>query len=91
MKCRQCPEGRRFAPGSTFCRCYGMIIRDDHECTLERGRKHERNQNYRLAGYDGPELRENGGWFAGTLPEILPGPGEREGLSGMEGREGGEA
>lgn len=35
MKCGRCPEGRQFAKGSTYCRIYGMIIRDDHEGTLE--------------------------------------------------------
>ena len=91
MICRRCPEGRRYATGSTVCRFYGMILRDDHECTLERGKAHERNNNYRHEGYDGPKVRENGGWFAGSGQEFLPGPGEREGLFGVEGQEGGEA
>ncbi len=91
MKCKRCPEGRRYAAGSTICRFYGMIIRDDHECTLQRGQEHERNNNYRLEGYAGPAVRENGGWFAGRGEEFLPGSGEREGLYGVEGQEGGEA
>ena len=41
MKCRDCPEGRRFAEGSVNCILYGMIIREDHECTLEGGRRHD--------------------------------------------------
>ena len=36
MICKRCPEGRTYATGSTFCRFYGMIIRNDHECKLER-------------------------------------------------------
>ena len=84
MKCKRCPEGRRFAAGCTFCRWYGMILPDEHECRQERGRIHERNNNYRHEGYDGPKVRENGGWFAGGLPEVLPGSEERGGLSGME-------
>lgn len=91
MICKRCPEGRRYANGSTICRFYGMIIRDDHECTLQRGQEHERNNNYRLEGYAGPAVRENGGWFAGSGEEILPRSGEREGLYGVEGQEGGEA
>lgn len=88
MKCKRCPEGRRYAAGSTICRFYGMIIRDDHECTLERGKQHEQHGYYRHEGYDGAEIRENGGWFAGGLPELLSESGERGGVSEMEeGRE----
>ena len=32
MKCRNCPEGRRFTAESVYCIRYGMIIREDHEC-----------------------------------------------------------
>ena len=35
MKCKQCPEGRRFARGSVECLLYGFIIREDHEGTRE--------------------------------------------------------
>ncbi len=88
MICKRCPEGRRYAAGSTICRFYGMILRDDHECTLERGKKHERDKNYRLNGYEGPAVRENSGWFAGGVPELLSESGERGGLYEMEeGRE----
>lgn len=86
MICKRCPEGRRYANGSTICRFYGMIIRDEHECTLKRGQEHERNNNYRHEGYDGPAVRDNGGWFAGGVPEILAGPEEPGGIP-----EGGEA
>ena len=41
MTCGRCPEGRRFATGSTFCVLYGIIIRDTHECTREGGRRHD--------------------------------------------------
>ena len=88
MKCKRCPEGRRFAAGCTFCRWYGMILPDEHECRQERGRVHERNNNYRHEGYDGPAVRENGGWFAGSGEGVLPGAGEREDVpGGEEGRE----
>lgn len=62
-----------------------MILPDEHECRQERGRFHERNNNYRHEGYDGPAVRENGGWFAGGVPEVLGEPGERNGISVMEG------
>ena len=42
MICGRCPEGRKFARGSTFCVLYGIIISDKHECTLERGKRHDR-------------------------------------------------
>ena len=84
MKCRRCPEGRRFAAGCTFCRWYGMILPDEHECRQERGKYHEQNNNFRHEGYDGPTVRENGGWFAGSGEGVLQEPGEREGLPGME-------
>lgn len=35
MKCKRCPQGRRFAIGSIECRRYGIIIREDHEGTRE--------------------------------------------------------
>lgn len=42
MTCGKCPEGRRYAEGSTYCVLYGMIIRDEHECTREGGQRHDR-------------------------------------------------
>lgn len=84
MTCRRCPEGRRFANGSTFCRFYGMMLRDDHECTRERGKEHERNGYFRHEGYDGPRVRENGGWFAGGVPELLGEAGGGGGIPEME-------
>ena len=87
MKCKRCPEGRRFAQGCTYCRWYGMILPDEHECRQERGKTHERNGHYRLAGYDGPEVQHNGGWFAGGGEDVLPESGEREGIQEMEGGE----
>ena len=41
MKCRECAEGRPFAQGSVNCLLYGMIIRENHECTLTGARKKE--------------------------------------------------
>ena len=42
MICKNCPEGRRLAAGTIYCVWYGMTIREDHECTGEGGRQHER-------------------------------------------------
>ena len=41
MKCRECAEGRRFSEGGVWCVQYGIIIREDHECTREGGRRRE--------------------------------------------------
>lgn len=89
MKCKRCPEGRRFAAGCTFCRWYGMILPDEHECRQERGKQHERNYNYRHEGYNGPTVRENGGYFAGGVQEGMD-AGDRSGISEGEEPEGGD-
>ena len=41
LKCRECAESRRYAEGSVWCVHYGMIIREEHECTREGGRLRE--------------------------------------------------
>lgn len=45
MKCKQCGQGKRFAHGSVYCIHYGMIIREDHECTGEGARIRERERD----------------------------------------------
>ena len=67
----------------TYCRFYGIIIRDDHDCRLQKGLEHERNGYFRHEGYNGPSVRENGGWFAGGMPEGLD-AGDGSGIPGME-------
>ena len=57
MICRNCPEGRRFAAGSRECLLYGIIIREDHECTREGGKRHDRDEDH------GSEQRESAGLF----------------------------
>lgn len=58
MKCKNCPEGRRFAAGSVNCILYGMIIRDEHECTLEGGKRHDRAADHGAESEDAAELQE---------------------------------
>ena len=88
MKCRECARGKRFAEGSVYCILYGMIIREGHECEragfLQRGRDEDHGPE------DGDEtgIRQDGGGDPGGVPGILPGSGEREGVPGVEGREG---
>ena len=87
MRCRDCPEGRRFAKGSVECILYGMIIREEHECTLEGGKRHDRDEDHGESGEGKAEIQKDGSGTAGAVPGILPEPGEREGLPGMEGTE----
>ena len=55
MKCKNCPEGRHHMSGSVYCVLYGIIIQEEHECTREGGRRHDRTGT---AG-DGEEQRES--------------------------------
>ena len=34
MKCKECAEARRFSTEAVFCVQYGMILSNEHECTL---------------------------------------------------------
>ena len=86
MICKDCPEAKRFAPGSVICLFYGMIIREDHNCTLERGRKHERDGNYRERGENGSGLQEDGRPDTGCVPRVLSGSGECGSIFDAEGR-----
>ena len=62
MKCRDCAEGRRFSAGSVFCLQYGMIIREDHDCTQKGGRLRERDEDQRGESEDKAEIPgERGG------------------------------
>ena len=75
MKCKQCPEGRRFARGSVECLLYGFIIREDHEGTREGCRRHEGDE-LPAGGYaDNPaaELQEECWDAIDSLPGLLPG------------------
>lgn len=44
MKCMDCHQGRKFAEGSVYCRIYGMIIREDHECTRDGWKIHDEEE-----------------------------------------------
>lgn len=60
MKCGKCPEGRKFAKGSVYCILYGMIIREDHICTLEGGQRHDGDQDQREDSGGETELQKDG-------------------------------
>lgn len=68
MKCKRCPEGRRFAVGSVECPYYGIIIREDHEGTRERCISHENGDLYELAE---AEPQEDGWDAIDSLPGFL--------------------
>ena len=55
MKCGACPDGRRFGGDGIYCTYYGIIINEKHECTLERGKRHDR------AAHHGEDIREETG------------------------------
>ena len=68
MKCKQCPEGRRFARGSVECLLYGFIIREDHEGMREGCKRHENGDLYELAE---AEPQEDGWDAVDSLPGFL--------------------
>ena len=82
MKCRECRHGRHYANGSVNCILYGMIIRAEHECTLER--EILTYDDYNSGGEGEAEIHGDGGGAAGEMPGVLPESGERGGISGME-------
>lgn len=88
MTCGRCPEGRKFAEGSVNCIYYGMIIRAGHICTRERGRWHDAAGDHGERGEGQAEIQEDSRGAAGAVPGVLSGSGKREGVPGMEGREG---
>ena len=84
MKCRRCPEGRRFAEGSIYCTLYGMVIREEHEGTREGCLAHEGDPDLLRDSEDGTEIQDKRGGAADGLPGVLPGQQERGSLPGME-------
>lgn len=72
MKCRECPEGRKFARGSVECLLYGFIIREDHEGTREGCAEIE--ERIAAGGYadnQATELQEDGWDAIDSLPGFL--------------------
>lgn len=81
MRCGRCPEGRRFAKGSTFCLMYGMIISDEHEGKL-KGCEGDEDNSRDSQGRTG--LQQDGGNAAGSLQGVLQQTGERASIFGLE-------
>lgn len=65
MICKNCPEGRMFTDESVNCIHYGMIIRADHECKLERGMQLDRAiEDNGQDGENGTEIQDHSGGAA---------------------------
>ena len=61
MICKECPEGRKFARGSVSCIRYGMIIRENHICRLDGGKRHDSpDDDHGERGEDGAEIQHDG-------------------------------
>ena len=77
MKCKYCPEGRRFASGSVNCLLYGMVIREDHEGTMEgcggRGKHADEDAGKYGAVEVTARLPEDEWDAVDALPGLLPG------------------
>ena len=73
MTCGRCPEGRRFADGGVWCVMYGMILRENHECRLEGGKRHEQDAGGGADGGGEAEVYEDRGGAAGAVPGVVPG------------------
>jgi len=58
MNCGKCPEGRRFNQTGIYCVYYGIIMNEKHECTLERGLRHERDADNSEEQRTGAEIRQ---------------------------------
>ena len=85
MICRECPEGRRYAEGSIFCTWYGIIIRENHECSREGGKRHDGEPGIESRnGTNRAELQQNGGNAAGGMPGVFQSAGERASVFGVE-------
>ena len=64
MRCGACPEGRRFNQTGIYCVWYGIIMSEKHECGLERGRQHDRDEDHSEGGGDKAELPKDRGGAA---------------------------
>ena len=84
MICGECPEGKHYMRGSVYCLLYGIIINEKHICTRDGGNRHDRDGDHSTDGKGTAELQEDSCGAAGSMPVVLSGSGEREGIPGME-------
>lgn len=70
MICGVCPAGKRITRNEHGCvRCivYGMVLKEDHECTREGWKNYDWDQNHRQERETETELPEDGGGFAAAV------------------------
>lgn len=87
MICRFCPAGRRHTRNGyrcVNCLLYGMVMRENHECTREGWKDYAGYDDHGEESRDGAEIPEDRGRIIEMLPGILSETGEREGIPGME-------
>ena len=90
MRCGECPAGKRISRNGhrcVYCLLYGIIVRESHECTRDDWKRYKRPDDDDKSIGAETEIQEDGCGPAGAVPGVLPGSGERAGLSGMEGWE----
>lgn len=46
MRCKDCAEGKPIGGNGVLCIQYGIIIGEDHECTLKGGRPREEDDDH---------------------------------------------
>lgn len=73
MKCKECAEGKKHSAASVFCIQYGIVMRADHECTLEgaRIREYERDADHFGDGVQQDQLLEDFWPDIDSMPELL--------------------
>ncbi len=71
MTCGKCPAGRRYGAGGIWCRQYGMIIREEHECTREGWKEYEGFDDQRGESGDQAEVRLTVLSGAGEMQDVF--------------------
>ena len=79
MICRFCPAAKRIKRNEhrcVVCIPYGMILKDDHECTREGWKGYVRADDHGDGFGEETGIQEDSGGAAEEVPGILPEPGE---------------
>ena len=74
MKCKYCPAGRRTIRNEhrcVNCLLYGIVMKEDHECTREGWRDYDRYIGQGGEMHGETEVHENGGGTVIPLPGVL--------------------
>ena len=79
MICKDCQAGKRFLRNGhkcVNCLLYGIIVRDDHECTRDGWKRFKRPDGNGHRFREETEFQEDGADAAETVPGILSESGE---------------